>query len=70
MIQTKEQIKKKWATVAGRAYLHSCEMLFGKYKKIQLTTTGKAYKVPTRDILMFGVKGTDLPKYPLWKDKK
>ena len=49
--------------------LKELEMQFGKYKKIVLTTTGKAYKVPLRDILTVGIKGIDLPKYPEWKDK-
>jgi len=49
--------------------LKDLEMQFGKYKKIVLTTNGKAYKVPLRDILTVGVKGVDLPKYPEWEDK-
>ena len=49
--------------------LKELETRFGKYKKIVLTATGKTYKVPLRDILMVGVKGIDLPKYPLWKEK-
>ena len=62
-------IKQKWETAQGQQMLKDLEMQFGKYKKIVLTTNGKAYKVPLRDILTVGVKGVDLPKYPEWEDK-
>ena len=61
-------IKQKWETAIGQQRLKDLEMQFGKYKKIVLTTTGKTYKVPLRDILVVGIKGVDLPKYPEWED--
>lgn len=63
-------IKQKWETATGQALLKDMERMFGKYKKIVLTTTGKAYRVPLKDILTVGIKGVDLPKYPEWKGKK
>ena len=62
-------IKQKWETPEGKKLLKELEAELGKYKKIVLTTNGKAYKVPLRDILTVGVKGVDLPKYPEWEDK-
>jgi hypothetical protein len=62
----KEKIKAKWDTPEGQKTLKELEKIFGKYKKIILITTGKSYRVPTRDILTIGVKGTDLEKYPEW----
>jgi hypothetical protein len=41
---------------------------FGEHKKIIDQVTGKAYKVPTRDILEKGLSHSNLPKYPEWKD--
>jgi DNA-binding LytR/AlgR family response regulator len=64
----REQIKKAWDTPDGEQILQDCERAFGKYKKITLTTTGKSYKVPVRDIMTIGIKGVDLVKYPEWKD--
>jgi hypothetical protein len=61
-------IKQKWQMLKGQKLLKKLELKFGKYKKIILTTTGKAYKVPLKDILMIGVKGIDLPKYPEWEN--
>lgn len=40
---------------------------FGEHKKIVDATTNKAYKVPTRVILENGLKHSDLPKFPEWK---
>lgn len=60
-------MKSKWDTATGQQMLKELETKFGKYKKIILITTGKAYRVPTRDILTVGIKGTDLEKYPEWK---
>ena len=62
-------MKSKWDTATGQQYLKELENQFGKYKKITLITTGKSYKVPTRDILIVGIKGTDLEKYPEWEEK-
>jgi len=60
-------IKQKWETPEGQKLLKKLELEFGKYKKITSMTTGKSYKVPTKDILTIGVKGSDLSKYPEWK---
>ncbi len=40
---------------------------FGEYKKVVNAKTGIAYKIPTRDILIKGIKGWELDKYPLWE---
>jgi len=39
--------------------------LFGDTKIITDATTGKRYRVPTREILENGIKHTDLPRFPL-----
>lgn len=45
------------------------EKKFGKYKKV--IVNGKIYRVPTKDIVLNGIKGREVPlKYPLWGDKK
>lgn len=45
----------------------SMERKFGKYK--QVVVNGVSYKVPTRDIVLDGIKGWEVPKkYPKWKD--
>jgi hypothetical protein len=41
---------------------------FGEFKKVVRTSTGVAYKVPTRDILECGIKEQDLDRYPPWDD--
>jgi len=43
--------------------------IFGEYKKVVDAVTGKAYKVPTRDILEKGLRHADLPKYPEWREE-
>ena len=68
-IITKNKWKKIWATIEGQKILDDCEKAFGKYKKIQSLETGKSYKIPTRQILVYGIKGTDLEKYPEWEEK-
>ena len=40
---------------------------FGEYKKVIDAETGKAYKVPLRDIVEKGLKHEDLKNYPLWE---
>ena len=42
---------------------------FGEFKKVIDTETGKAHKVPTRDILESGIKGSDLHNYPFWDEE-
>jgi hypothetical protein len=42
---------------------------FGEFKKVVRTSTGVAYKIPTRDILECGIKEQDLDRYPLWDDQ-
>jgi len=41
---------------------------FGECKKVVDAETGKAYKVPTRDILEKGLRYGDLINYPLWEE--
>jgi hypothetical protein len=40
---------------------------FGEYKKVIDAETGKAYKVPVRDIIEKGLKYKDLINYPPWE---
>jgi len=49
--------------------------VFGEFKKVVRQSTGVAYKVPTRDIIIEkGLKEEELDRYPLWEgateDKK
>lgn len=69
-IEVKEikAVIKKWANPSAKAFIKECEEKFGKYKQVQLASTGKVYKVPIKDILIFGIKGSELSKYPEWKD--
>jgi hypothetical protein len=47
----------------------SMEKKFGKFKKI--VVNGVAYRVPTKDIVLNGVAGAEIPKkYPKWEDEK
>lgn len=41
---------------------------FGEFKKIVDAETGKAYRVPTADIVEHGLRHQDLKKYPMWED--
>jgi hypothetical protein len=41
--------------------------IFGEFKKVVDAVTGKAYRVPTRDIIEKGLRHADLVKYPEWK---
>lgn len=43
---------------------------FGEYKRVIDAETGKAYKVPTRDIAERGLDWKDLIKYPEWAEKQ
>ena len=70
MNKTPEEIKKAWETPKEAKFIRECELRFGKYKKIVLITTGKSYRVPTRDILTIGIKGSDLSKYPEWRNNE
>ncbi len=45
-------------------------IIAGEYKKIVRMSTGVVYRVPTRDILEFGINEQDLDKYPVWVDEK
>lgn len=41
---------------------------FGEFKKVVRTSTGEVFKVPTIDIIEYGLREQDLDKYPLWED--
>jgi hypothetical protein len=41
---------------------------FGAVKKVVDSATGKAYAVPTRDIIEKGLRWADLPDYPEWRE--
>jgi hypothetical protein len=43
---------------------------FGEYKKVVRAGTGEVFKVPTIDIIEYGLKEKDLDKYPKWEDDK
>jgi len=43
---------------------------FGEFKKVVRVHTGKAYKVPIRDILEEGIREQDLDRYPLWEEER
>jgi len=40
---------------------------FGEHKRVVDAETGKAYRVPMRDIIEKGLRHADLVKYPEWK---
>ena len=40
---------------------------FGEFKMVVRQATGIAYRVPTRDIIEFGLREVDLSRYPLWE---
>jgi len=57
------------ATCSDDCHEKLVEMLereFGRYKKVVGVVTGKAYRVPTRDIIEKGLRYEDLGKYPEW----
>lgn len=41
---------------------------FGEFKKVVRQSTGVAYKVPTRDIIEFGISEPELDRYPRWEE--
>ena len=41
---------------------------FGEFKKVVRMSTGEAFKVPTRDIILKGILEQDLDQYPRWED--
>ena len=41
--------------------------LFGDHKKVVDAETGKAYRVPTKDIMLQAMFYKDLIKYPEWE---
>lgn len=40
----------------------------GEFKRVIDAETGKAHRVPTRDIIEHGLRHEDLAKYPLWEE--
>ena len=49
-------------------FVAQMETEFGHFKKVVDVTTGKVYRVPTRDIIERGLRFQDLPNYPEWKE--
>jgi len=43
---------------------------FGPFKKVKSMSTGKAYRVPTRDIMEHGLKEAELERYPHWNEDR
>lgn len=48
--------------------IYELEQEYGVFKKVTDSTTGKSYKVPTRDIVEVGLKWADLKKYEEWSE--
>ena len=44
------------------------EREFGIYKRVMDIETGKAHRVPTRDIIEKGLRHQDLKNYPEWRE--
>ena len=77
------QFREYACVVCGKAYvggrLYTCSQAcherlvgllvedFGEFKRVVDAETGKAYRVPTRDIIEKGLRHADLVKYPEWK---
>lgn len=51
-------------------FIDDMEKQFGKYKKVMHETTGRTYKIPTRYIIEFGLRGEELPNFPEWIEEK
>lgn len=49
-------------------FVERLEKGFGEEKKVVDSTTGIAYRVPTKDIVERGLTWKDLPKYPVWEE--
>lgn len=52
------------------ALVHRLELEFGMYKKVVDIETGRAHRVPTRDIIERGLRYQDLKNYPEWGDER
>ena len=50
------------------ATIEHLERLYGKYKKVVRLATSEAFRVPTRDIIVKGVKEQELDQYPRWEE--
>ena len=48
-------------------YVAHMEREFGTHKRIERTSTGEAFRVPTRTIIETGVNERDLDKFPRWE---
>jgi len=48
--------------------VHRLEHEFGVYKKVVNLETGKAHRVPIRDIIEKGLRQRDLKNYPEWRE--
>ena len=42
---------------------------FGEYKKVVRGSTGEAFKVPTFDVIEYGINEQDLDQYPRWAEE-
>jgi len=42
--------------------------MFGAYKKVIDLETGRAHRVPTREIIEKGLRQVDLKNYPEWEE--
>lgn len=49
-------------------FVHDCEQMFGAYKKVIDLETGRAHRVPTREIIEKGLRQVDLKNYPEWEE--
>ena len=48
--------------------VYRLEQEYGIYKKAVDIVTGKAHRVPTRDIIERGLRQMDLKNYPEWRE--
>ena len=59
-----DKFRKEWLKPENQKKLQELIEEFGEYKRVTDMKTGKTYKVPTKDIIMYGLKYSDLKYYP------
>jgi len=64
---TAAERRKLWDNARGREVLAWIKSEFGEFKKVTEAATGLTYKVPTEDIVIYGLQAGDLPYYLLWE---